>query len=648
MEGGPERREDDEGKAGEESLEELRGRLRQKYPEHAVENSDRDAKQTHPELKGGQSTREIGESDLDETEEYREYLRQKYDVAFKGPEASPSNYSEPTERPEINHALGAPGRKETMAKAGASADLGGSKPERPMEESKEKYLGAGRRDRQDPEGPSESNPRHDQEEKVEGATKIHRIPRATDSEESQTNGHNANEKSAVERDASNPKPSLEELPQTNHEQSRRLPEHLMDYYSKVYSDDPKKSSPTIMSRACERPTNSGRVIRFELPTRYVEERLGVTFHEGRLFRISGKLQSKEDPERAGWNFEIYRVGREDLKLRIHLPNRYHQMVTPGDFYKVTVDTVQEVKTIDNPRKIASLVQHGANWSPLRSQDSEVRPSESMLRQSAGKNNAPNQRIETDEPRELRAKRTEWKTVAAWMDTEGYLYTKEGRQRRYELVIKQSEAEPLYVIQRFLQEQGVDGCKVRWRIDPHYTAGGIFELKVKSIRDIDRIISSTEPFLLTSIRRNQYERYRQRRKEAASKIEFNQNESGTQVHSELINWKVLATWIDAEGNLSTRERPRKNRDYCLDVSQKEKAPLESLSSFLNLQGIKSRVVSRPHETYSLQVTRVSDLDKIVSRTEPFIIREDKKLQFEKYKSRRKRTPKRGPRPKPFST
>jgi hypothetical protein len=533
-----------------------------------------------------------------------------------------------------------------MAKAGASADLG-SKPERPMEELKEKYLGAGRGDRQDPEATSQSNPRHD-EEKKEGTTKIDRIPRAIDSEESQTNLRNAHEKSAFGRDASNPKSSLEERPQTNHEHSRRLPEHLMDYYSKVYSDDPKNSSPTIMSRACERPTNSGRVIRFELPTRYVEERLGVTFHEGRLFRISGNLQSKENPERASWNFEIYRVGREDLKLRIHLPNRYHQMVTPGDFYKVTVDAVQEVKTIDNPRKIASLVQHGANWSPLRSQDSEIRPSESMLRQSAEKNNAPNQRIETDEPRELRAKRTEWKTVAAWMDTEGYLYTREGRQRRYGLVIKQSEAEPLYAIQRFLQEQGVDGCKVRWRIDPHYTAGGIFELKVKSIRDIDKIISNTEPFLLTSIRTNQYEQYRQRRKEAASKIEFNQRESGTQVHSERIDWKVLATWIDAEGNLSTRERPHKNRDYCLDVSQKEKAPLETLSSFLNRQGIKARVVSRPHEAYSLQVRRVSDLDKIVSRTEPFIIREDKKLQFEKYKSRRKRTPKRGPRPKPFST
>lgn len=171
MEGGPERREDDESKAGEESLEELRGRLRQKNPEHAVENADRDAKQTRPELKGDQSTREIGKSGLDELEEYRGYLKRKDDLAVKGFEASPSNPSELTERPEINHALGTPGRKETMAKAGAYADLDGSKPERPREELKEKYPGAERGDRQDPERPSESSPRHDEEKKVEGATK---------------------------------------------------------------------------------------------------------------------------------------------------------------------------------------------------------------------------------------------------------------------------------------------------------------------------------------------------------------------------------------------------------------------------------------------------------------------------------------------
>jgi hypothetical protein len=190
--------------------------------------------------------------------------------------------------------------------------------------------------------------------------------------------------------------------------------------------------------------------------------------------------------------------------------------------------------------------------------------------------------------------------------------------------------------------------LKWRLDPHYTAGGVFELKAKRIRDIDRIIFNTGPFLLTSIRRDQYERYKYRRQAAGSKIEFNQKDYPTATHSEWIDWRVIATWIDAEGNLSTRERPRNKRDYCLDVSQKERAPLENLCLFLHRQGIKSRVVRRPHEMYAIQVRSVSDIDKIVSRTEPFILREDKRLQFARYKSRRTRLPKRGPRPKPFST
>jgi hypothetical protein len=325
---------------------------------------------------------------------------------------------------------------------------------------------------------------------------------------------------------------------------KELPEYLIDYYSSVYSDDIQNGTPKILSRACKRPTDSGPVVRFELPTRYLEERLGVTFHKGRLYRITGKVKSKEDRESGGWNFEVYRVGREHLKLRIYLPNKYHECVTPGDFYRITVDSVTEMKTIDGPKEIASLVQHGARWSPMRSQAPEVslglHPQESGVRTEVGS-------IETEETRELQSSCIDWKAMAAWMDTEGYLYTKEGRQRRYELVIKQTEAAPLQTIQRFLQEQGIDGAGLKWRTDPAYTAGGVFELRVKRIRDVDRIVFNTEPFRLTSIRRGQYERYKYRRQEAGSKIEFNQKDSPAAAHSEWIDWKVTATWIDAEGN-----------------------------------------------------------------------------------------------------
>jgi hypothetical protein len=85
---------------------------------------------------------------------------------------------------------------------------------------------------------------------------------------------------------------------------------------------------------------------------------------------------------------------------------------------------------------------------------------------------------------------------------------------------------------------------------------------------------------------------------------------------------MAAWMDTEGYLYTREGWQ--RRHMLVIKQTEAAPLQEIQRFLQEQGIDG------------------------SRTEPFIMREDKKLQFAKYKSRRTRTPRRGPRPKPFFT
>jgi hypothetical protein len=738
MEGSPEHRENGEGEAPEETLDELREHLNLKYLQHATSRQG-----THPEPRGEESSQAINESGLgEELEAFRTYLR-KYDLGPEGHETGPTNDEEresghetenvPTKRTSANEqvaeklgidgAPGVPNWKATVDKDGEFSGENDSTPERPRKLSGEKFQGAEReKDTLKPEGPSEkvlhvsidSVPRlADRKESHIDTNQANDLKRMTTPDlgsfnrqtrnpsEHQTpefafqgwageinapskndrpergEAHdtpiltesclNANEKSGMGQNIStDSRPSLGAKPATNHEHNQELPEYLTDYYSKIYSDDAKSRTLTILSRACERPIGSDRVIRFELPTRYLETRSGTTFHENRLYRIIGKVESKGDAERTGWNFEVYRVGKEHVKLRIYLPKRYHNEVTVGNFYRITVHSVQEMKLIDSPRKIASLVQHGANWSPLRSQTSEIRPNEVLPHQASKQDNirnqltagahfqksevaAKNQQIEIGEKRELSAESTEWKTVAAWMDTEGYLYTKEGRRRRYELIIKQTEAEPLKAIQRFLQEQGIDGCKVKLRSSSHYTTGGTYELRVRAIRDIDKILSHTERFLLTPIRKDQYERYRQRRQEAQGKIEFNQkNDSRTQNHSDWIDWKIVATWIDAEGNLNTRERSRNKRDYRLDISQSDKAPLESLSSFLNREGIKAKVVNRPHESYSLHVTTVSDIDKIVSRTEPFIMREDKRLQFDRYRSRRTRTPRRGPRPKPFST
>ncbi len=79
------------------------------------------------------------------------------------------------------------------------------------------------------------------------------------------------------------------------------------------------------------------------------------------------------------------------------------------------------------------------------------------------------------------------------------------------------------------------------------------------------------------------------------------------------------------------------------SQNERVPLENICSFLNREGIRAKV-SGEKGSYSIHVWTVSDVDRIVTRTEPFITTDNKRLEYEEYKSRRTRNPKRGPRPK----
>src|SRR5712691_4052017 len=81
--------------------------------------------------------------------------------------------------------------------------------------------------------------------------------------------------------------------------------------------------------------------------------------------------------------------------------------------------------------------------------------------------------------------------------------------------------------------------------------------------------------------------------------------------------------------------------------KGKGTFRKICSFLNRAQIKAKVANGSNESHSLIVRSVADLDQIVTKTGSFIMTGNKRLQYEKYWSRRTRNPKRGPRPKPFS-
>ncbi len=437
----------------------------------------------------------------------------------------------------------------------------------------------------------------------------------------------------------------------NRSESGKLSGYLMDYYSQIYSGSLQGGSVSLLSRACERPVASGRAIRFEIPTRYLEELTGVKLERRKLYLIKGGIENHLTEKRTAWKFEIYRFVTSHHKLRIYLPKEYHIGVIPGETYKIVIEAREEKEVPGDSAAISSLVRHGAKWSRLSggfpdavsakaprvgNVSNEAAWSERGILQPRGRN-------------EGQATWIDWKVVAAWMDTEGYLYTREGRRRRYELGIRQSEPEPLRQIQRFFYDQGVKHCSVKWVIDSHYTAGGIYELKLKALEELDTVVAKTKPFLLVPIRKNQYRRYGERRQEAPNKIRFVRMEVKSEVPSKWMDWKVVASWIDGEGNLTTRERGSNggSRDYRLDISQKERAPLEFIRSFLEREGIKAKVKKKANGTHSLQVASVSDIDLIIKRTLPFIMTDNKRLQYEGYMTRRKRMPRRGPRPKPPS-
>lgn len=416
----------------------------------------------------------------------------------------------------------------------------------------------------------------------------------------------------------------------------------MDYYSQIYSGSRQGDSVSLFSRACERRVAAGRAIRFEIPRRYLEVLTRTKLSEGKLYLMRGMIQSQPANGQAAWRFEIYRFMTPHLKLRIYLPKRYHGEVVPGATYKVLIGSISERKGPRSSAGIFSFVRHGGTWSRAFNEPSQ--PPETESRNVA----VSVVRTFRSQDQSGQAKWIDWKIVAAWIDTEGYLYVKEGRHRKYALAIRQSEPEPLRRIQGFLKVRGITDSSVQWVTSSEYTAGGIYELKLWALRKLDLVVAKTRPFLMVPIRTNQYFRYRQRRKEAPNIVKFIESQlTTTQDPAKWMDWRVVAAWIDGEGNLTTRERGANNshRDYCLDISQKERAPLESILSFLRSKGIKAKVVERRHDTNSLQVTSVSDIDRVVKETLPFMMTDNKRMQYEEYETRRIRAPKRGPRPKP---
>ena len=111
---------------------------------------------------------------------------------------------------------------------------------------------------------------------------------------------------------------------------------------------------------------------------------------------------------------------------------------------------------------------------------------------------------------------DWKTFAAWLDTEGSITSmvtkmrngdRVGSRRSHELAIYQDEKEVLETLRDFLIRSGISRSYLY-----QHQGTGVWALKIYRPEDITSIISKAEPFLLTQKKKSQVERFRRFRSE----------------------------------------------------------------------------------------------------------------------------------------
>jgi len=100
-------------------------------------------------------------------------------------------------------------------------------------------------------------------------------------------------------------------------------------------------------------------------------------------------------------------------------------------------------------------------------------------------------------------------------------------------------------------------------------------------------------------------------------------------SERWDWKLVAAWVDTEGSFSTKPNTLR-----ATIAQKERGPLEGIRSFLEKEGIRSKIISvyKWDREYFNLITMggMEDLATFVVNIEPYIRTNNKKEQIARLK------------------
>lgn len=186
-------------------------------------------------------------------------------------------------------------------------------------------------------------------------------------------------------------------------------------------------------------SKEGKAVSFALTKSWIEKETRLTFESGRTYRISGSLGTI-----CGFDGLLRETGYSEVH-HIYVPSDQVAKFRPGRKYDVRIDEIRETsRATDNP-----------NWKIDKFWD--------------------------------------WKTVAAWMDTEGHY---QAGKSRFRAVISQDEREPLDGMRDFLLGERIPSVV--------YDVGkGHYQLRtLGGMETMAKFVLNTEPFIRTRNKREQ--------------------------------------------------------------------------------------------------------------------------------------------------
>lgn len=94
------------------------------------------------------------------------------------------------------------------------------------------------------------------------------------------------------------------------------------------------------------------------------------------------------------------------------------------------------------------------------------------------------------------------------------------------------------------------------------------------------------------------------------------------------WRDVAAWFDTEGSLGVYSYAH-HRKYTLEITQKERAPLDGIVAFLSEQGTKCGVIRDRKGVHYVRLQTLEGIATVIRETRPYVRTERKREQIQSF-------------------